>query len=279
MELRSIKHNLKSLFVISLLLLSGCTPFAEHGRGGGANNYLNTRSTTLDHLPPLGPEDGLQFEWVLVARHLDMLIADQAQWCFPATVLQAQRNESRIASELVGGLEVDATNSLIIQRNLLQRLEHQTKDAKQQQKCKPPRNSTIEPEDLIFAKEIYNLLNSANQFTFNSVELDPKYIINLSVASQLLAKNADYKILITGHSDVFTADMADNNLARQRAEQIKRYLSIFGLNPNRIHIEAINSRPALVSIPQPSEHLSNRRVTIELMHVDQNLTLNHLSER
>lgn len=279
MELRKIKHNLRLILVLSLLLMSGCTPFAEHGRGGGANNYLNTRSTMLEHLQPLGPENGLPFEWELVARHLDMLIMNQAQWCFPATVHQAQQNESRIASELVGGLEIDATNSLIIQRNLLQRLEQQTNDAKRLQKCQPPRDSSLESNDLIFAKEIYNLLNSENQFTFNSVELDPKYIINLSVASQLLAKNADYKILITGHSDVFSSDTSDNHLARKRAEQVKRYLSIFGLNPNRIHIESISPQPPSLSIPQASEHLSNRRVTIELMNIDQNLTLNHLSGR
>ncbi len=106
MELRKLKHNLGLILILSLFFTPGCTTFAEPGRGGGTNNYLNTRSTILEHLQPLGPEDGLRFEWELVARHLDELIMNKSQWCFPATVLKAQQNESRIASELVGGLEI-----------------------------------------------------------------------------------------------------------------------------------------------------------------------------
>lgn len=282
MELRKLKHNLGLILILNLLFMPGCTTFAEPGRGGGTNNYLNTRSTILEHLQPLGPEDGLQFEWELVARHLDKLIMNKSQWCFPATVLQAQQNESRIASELVGGLEIDATNSLIIQRNLLQRLEQQTNYAKKQKICQPPidnDNDSRETNNIVFTKKIYNLLNNANQFIFNSSELDPKYIVNLSIASQLLAKNNNYKILITGHSDTFSVDMPDNDLARKRAEQIQRYLSIFGLNPKRIHIDSIDSQPPSFSTPQAREHLSNRRVTIELMHINQPLMLDDFSWR
>ncbi|PSV06062.1 OmpA family protein [Photobacterium kishitanii] len=279
MELRKLKHNLGLILILSLFFTPGCTTFAEPGRGGGTNNYLNTRSTILEHLQPLGPEDGLRFEWELVARHLDELIMNKSQWCFPATVLQAQQNESRIASELVGGLEIDATNSLIIQRNLLQRLEQQTNYAKKQKICQPPIDSDTDTNNIVFTKKIYNLLNKADQFIFNSSELDPKYIVNLSVASQLLAKNDNYKILITGHSDSFSADIPASQLARQRAEQIQRYLSIFGLNPNRIHIDSIDSQPPSFSTPQAREHLSNRRVTIELMHINQPLMLDDFSWR
>lgn len=74
---------------------------------------------------PLGAEDGLNFEIELISRHLDMLILEGAELCFPATVVQAKLRQNRIARQWYGGLEYDAVNDIIIQRKLLARLERQ----------------------------------------------------------------------------------------------------------------------------------------------------------
>ncbi|MGR5543248.1 OmpA family protein, partial [Vibrio campbellii] len=72
---------------------------------------------------PLGPEHGLRFDFHLTQLHLDSLIQQGAEWCFPASVVQAKTKENRIARELEGGLLIDAANDIVIQRKNLGLLE------------------------------------------------------------------------------------------------------------------------------------------------------------
>ncbi|CED57800.1 outer membrane protein, OmpA family [Aliivibrio wodanis] len=271
--------NIKLICVLSLeiLLMSGCTSFADSGRGGEAENYPQAAFSPVMPDQPLGPEHGLRFDWELAARHLDILILEKAEWCFPATVHQAKQNETRIARELEGGLQLDAANDLIIQRNLLKRLERQLDHVKRQETCKPPTHSNGGDSDLDLAKKIYDLLNRDNQFAFNSAELNPKYVVNLSEASQLLNKHQDFKLLVTGHADAIGEEDYNQDLALNRAKQVKRYLSIFGLSLERIHVDAVGSNDPYFAGTEPHVRLTNRRVTIELMQLDQPLMLDNHS--
>ena len=267
--------NKQHLFVLSLgiLALSGCTSFAEPGEGGEAENYPQAAFSPVMPDQPLGPEHGLRFDWELAARHLDILILEKADWCFPATVHQAKQNEARIARELEGGLQLDAANDLIIQRNLLKRLERQLDYVKRQETCQPPSDSNSGNSDIELAQKIYDLLNRDNQFAFNSAELNPKYIVNLSEASQLLIKNKDFKLLVTGHADAVGEENRNQELALKRAKQVKRYLCIFGPTQNRFHVDAVGSNDPYFEGTEPHVRLTNRRVTIELMQLDQPLML------
>ncbi|MDD9194439.1 OmpA family protein [Aliivibrio sp. S3MY1] len=266
------KHH---LFVLSLgiLALSGCSSFAEPGRGGEAENYPQAAFSPVMPDQPLGPEHGLRFDWELAARHLDILILEKAEWCFPATVHQAKQNEARIARELEGGLQLDAANDLVIQRNLLKRLERQLDYVKRQETCAPPSDSNNGNSDIELAQTIYDLLNRDNQFAFNSAELNPKYVVNLSEASQLLNKHQDFKLLVTGHADGMGEEDFNQDLALNRAKQVKRYLSIFGLSIDRIHVDSVGSNDPYLAGTEPHVRLTNRRVTIELLQLDQPLML------
>ncbi|OCH41149.1 hypothetical protein A6E02_16210 [Aliivibrio fischeri] len=263
--------------VFGLLSVSGCTSFAEPGKGGEAENYPQAAFSPVMPDQPLGPEHGLRFDWELAARHLDILILEKAEWCFPATVHQAKQNEARIARELEGGLQLDAANDLVIQRNLLKRLERQLDYVKRQETCQPPTDSNNGNSDIELAQKIHDLLNRDNQFAFNSAELNPKYIVNLSEASQLLNQHKDFKLLITGHADALGEEDANQDLALERAKQVKRYLSIFGLSQQRIHVDSVGSNDPYLSGTEPHVRLTNRRVTIELLQLDQPLMLENPS--
>ncbi len=266
--------NKQHLFFFSLgiLTLSGCSSFAEPGKGGEAENYPQVMHPVMPD-QPLGPEHGLRFDWELAARHLDILILEKAEWCFPATVHQAKQNEARITRELEGGLQLDAANDLIIQRDLLKRLEKQLDYVKKTKSCEPPSDKNNGNSDIKLSQALYDLLNKDNQFAFNSAELNPKYMVNLSEAAQLLKENKNFKLLVTGHADAAGKEGANKSLALDRAEQVKRYLSIFGLSTDRIFVDSVGSDDPYLEGTEPHVSLANRRVTIELMQLDQPLML------
>ncbi len=213
---------------------------------------------------PLGPEHGLRFEFELVKLQLDTLVLEGAELCFPATVVQARQRQNRIIRELQGGLDYDAANDLIIQRRLLNRLERQLDYVQQQASCRIPVNSEEErPGDI--GSRIHDLLNSDNQFAFDSAELNPKYIGRLAEAAQLLRNKPDYHLRITGHADAVGTKDYNQTLALARAKQVGRYLQILGLPSDRIEVDAVGADSPLFEGMAPHYRLVNRRVSIELV--------------
>ncbi|CCN72666.1 OmpA family protein [Vibrio nigripulchritudo] len=259
------------LIYLSIIIISvtGCTSFAPEGEGGLAEHYPQASFAAVMPDEPLGPEHGLRFEWELAARHLDVLILEQAEWCFPATVLHAKNNEARIARELEGGLHHDAANDLIIQRKLLRRLENQLDYVLSKEECVPPGSNEKSRVEVSLATRLYDLLNADNQFAFNSYELNPKYVGRLAEASHLLKEHPEFKLLVTGHADSVGGEDYNSDLAMERAKQVKRYLSIFGLAPERIHVDSVGKSDPLFEGNEPHVRLTNRRVTIELLQADQ----------
>ncbi|WP_104403033.1 OmpA family protein [Vibrio penaeicida] len=261
---------MRFIFLLSLFAsISGCTSFAPEGNGGLAEHYPQASFSAVMPDEPLGPEHGLRFEWELAARHLDVLILEQAEWCFPATVYHAKNNEARIARELEGGLQYDAANDLIIQRKLLRRLENQLDYVLSKEDCVPPGSNQKSKKEVGLATRLYDLLNADNQFAFNSYELNPKYVGRLAEASQLLKQNPEFKLLVTGHADSVGKESYNTDLAMERAKQVKRYLSIFGLDPQRIHVDSVGAADPLFEGNEPHVRLTNRRVTIELLQAEQ----------
>lgn len=217
---------------------------------------------------PLGPEHGLRFELDLARRHLDILVLEGAELCFPATVIQARQRQDRITRELHGDLDYDAANDLIVQRKLLARLERQLDYVKQQDVCILPITHGMEkPGDM--GKRIYDLLNADNQFAFDSSELNPKYVGRLAEAAQLLRNQPGYYLRITGHADAMGKRAHNLALSLQRAKKVGRYLQILGLPADRIQVDAVGSALPLFADNGKQAHirLVNRRVSIELIEV------------
>lgn len=253
-----------AIFVFSALIV-GCSSSPEPGRGGIAEQYMAADFSPVMPDEPLGPEHGLRFEWKLTKLHLDALIQEGAKWCFPAAVVQALEKQNRIARELEGGLLLDAANDLVIQRKRLNELELQLDYVKSQTRCVPPRNQNDFNRQLAVIDELFNLLNVDNQFAFNSSEINPKYMGHLANAANILKEHSTLKLSVTGHADAVGGEAYNEKLAMDRAKQVKRYLTIFGLAPSRVTTQSLGSSLPLYEGDAPEVRLTNRRVSIEVI--------------
>lgn len=243
----------------------GCSSFPDRASGGLAEQYIQSNFTPVMPDEPLGPEHGLRFDWQLAKLHLDALIQEGARWCFPAAVVQAIEKQNRIARELEGGLLLDAANDIVIQRKRLDELERQLDYVTSQTKCQPPKNEAKFQLELTLIDELYNLLNVDNQFAFNSTEVNPKYMRHLAKASGILVDKTDLSLVVTGHADSVGELEYNQDLAMGRAKQVKRYLTIFGLEPSRVETKSVGESLPLYEGESDGVRLTNRRVSIEVI--------------
>ncbi|MGC9404020.1 OmpA family protein [Vibrio genomosp. F10] len=257
-------HNSIAL-IASLTILFGCTSYPEEGRGGLAESYAGSEFSPIMPNEPLGPEHGLRFDWQLAKLQLDSLIRQGANWCFPAAVVQATEKQNRIARELEGGLLLDAANDLVIQRKRLNELELQLDYVTSETRCSPPLSQFKLDQQLVVIDQLFEILNVDNQFATNSVEINPKYMGHLARAANILLENQDLKLSVTGHADSQGNDIENEKLAMGRAKQVKRYLTIFGLAPNRITTHSLGAQLPLFEGESQAVMLTNRRVSIEIV--------------
>ncbi|MFB1073153.1 OmpA family protein [Vibrio diabolicus] len=266
--------NLIRRYVVSGLVVGmfGCSSFdyPDHGKGGLAENYQDISIENYQFSPvmpdePLGPEHGLRFDWQLTKLHLDALIQEGARWCFPAAVVQALEKQNRIARELEGGLLLDAANDLVIQRRRLNQLEQQLDYVLSQTTCTPPDDIEALRSDLNVVAEIYALLNIDNQFAVDSAEINPKYMGHLAEAAYILRDHPNLTLVVTGHADVTGPPDYNQKLAQARAEQVKRYLTVFGITSERVTTKSVGDSLPLYEGETPAVRLTNRRVSIEVI--------------
>lgn len=266
--------NLIRRYALSGLVVGmfGCSSFdyPDHGKGGLAENYQDISIENYQFSPvmpdePLGPEHGLRFDWQLTKLHLDALIQEGARWCFPAAVVQALEKQNRIARELEGGLLLDAANDLVIQRRRLNQLEQQLDYVLSQTTCTPPDDIEALRSDLNVVAEIYALLNIDNQFAVDSAEINPKYMGHLAEAAYILRDHPNLTLVVTGHADVTGSPDYNQKLAQARAEQVKRYLTVFGITSERVTTKSVGDSLPLYEGETPAVRLTNRRVSIEVI--------------
>lgn len=215
-----MKNITFALFLPVLLTLTACTTWAPKGHGGLAEHQQKMFKTIMPD-ESLRIEHGLRFELDIIRRHLDILVIEGAELCFPASVTQARHRTNRITRELHSGLTFDAVNDLVIQRKLLGRLEQQLDYVQHQDICdSPERKEQNISTDM--TNKIYHLLNIDNQFAANSSEINPKYIINLAEAAMLLHDHPGYHLLITGHAGEVGISDYNRKLSMKRAKQVGR---------------------------------------------------------
>ncbi|KEY91752.1 peptidoglycan-associated lipoprotein [Candidatus Photodesmus blepharus] len=259
--------------IVLILTCFGCANFTKNiGTGELVKNYISaTFSPVMPH-EPLGPEHGLRFDWQITKLHLDSLVQEGAKWCFPAAVTQAIEKQNRIARELEAGLLLDAANDLLIQRKRLNELDIQMNYVTSEIRCTPPPNQSEFHQHLEIIDQLFHMLNIDNQFAHNSIEINPKYIGQLAQAVNLLRIHKNLELSITGHSDSTGDEKNNHKLAMARANQVKRYLIIFGLEPLRITTKSVGETLPLFEGDSPGVHLTNRRVSIEILSMKKSNT-------
>ncbi len=254
------------LVAVAALGLGGCISWPLKGLGGLAE-LKPSKASAVEAGQPLGPEHGLRFEQELIKRHLDVLILEGAELCFPATVVQARERQNRIARQLEGGLEYDAANDMVVQRELLGRLENQLDYVKRGVACVPGSGGeeSAPRHPGAIGKRLDDLLNSDNQFASGSSELNPKYFARLAEAAGLLKERSDIRLRIVGHADARGSDATNQSLSLERARKVARYLKILGLDGKRIQVAAVGAEDPLMVGREPQNRMVNRRVTIEVI--------------
>lgn len=106
------------------------------------------------------------------------------------------------------------------------------------------------------------MLNSKEQFSVNSANLNESYIGQLAEAVQYLDDAPVYTLRISGH--ISTLDQQNQGLSIERAKKIGRYLLILGLPADRIQIDAENINHDLFDEKQSELNTNNHRISIEL---------------
>lgn len=264
-----MRNIMAQLIVLtSVTAITGCATWPAKGQGGWGESFPHTLSP-VEFEQPLQPHHGQRFELELASRHLDTLVLEGANYCFPATVFQARLRENRILRELLGGLNFDATSHLLIQRKVLSDLEKQLDMAKHSEACLPPNRILITKIKTKRAKasplkHLIFLLNSDNQFAHNSFQLNPKYVTNLTKASSILNQHSQYKLYIEGHADITGTETGNIKLAKKRAERVAKQLQTHGIDKSRITIGYQGSSQPLVAGNEPHIRLTNRRVMISI---------------
>lgn len=251
-----------SLALLTSMALSGCVSWPLKGSGGMAEHDIAKRPAVMPN-QALSLEHSLYFELELQQRHLDILVLEGATQCFPALVKLAQQHQYRINRELQGGLQEDAATNIVVQRDLLTRLERQLDNARQQHACQLAAQTTEQHKAV--NQQIEELLNSDNQFAFNSLELNPKYIGRLAEAAHLLKRKQQYSLKVTGHADAIGEQPYNQKLSLARAEKVARYLQIFGLDAKQIAVTSVGKDQPLIPGKEAHIRLTNRRITIEII--------------
>ncbi|WP_158587140.1 OmpA family protein [Motilimonas pumila] len=264
----------KVFATLSFSLLAACSHKAPPSQGGFAEHDLTyTEDVAHRSNHPVGMENALYFEQQMSMRHLQDLIQAGANICFPASVKEAQIRQNRIARELQGGLEADAANDLIIQRDKLARLERRLNYVQLQDTCVYDSPQQVAPITASHAMRLSDAdlqrltrqLNNNNQFVTDSSELNPRYIGQLAQVCAELKDHRNITIVITGHTDAKGQSAANLTLSLERAKQVERYLQIFGINPSLIQVKGNGEHQPLYQGDAPQIDLINRRVTIELL--------------
>jgi len=264
---------------IGMPLLSGCTSWTEFGQGGAAEDNPPTEVKTDAAVVSYNPHE-LRQDLNHNQRHLDVLVMEGANQCFPASVHLAKLRENRIAREIAGELYEDAANNLIVQRLDLNRIE-QKLDAvvtevscwssnaqhKSEEASVDKTVTSIDTTDLPATDTIrlFSLLNSDNQFALNSDQINPKYADNLSRACAILDSEPDLKLDVVGHSDASGKTDYNASLSSQRTMAVVKFLIDCNIDPARISPSFEGDTVPLYSGRSPAIDLVNRRVSIELI--------------
>lgn len=280
------------LYCVIATIHMGCTSWPNAGKGGFAEHQLDV-FIPVEHNQELNYQHGLRFDYELSQHQLDYLITQGADLCFPALVNTARQQEKRVIRELAAQMFADAANNIIILRTQINQLDQQLEHVTLKGACQPnsrmyaahrhPLDNLDEHtanKDLLTTNGhggfssydnlimyLEELLNSDNQFAPSSFELNPKYVVRLSRAAQILREYDNLDITITGHTDNHGDDTSNQQLSVQRSNQVAKYLQMMGVQNRRLSTSGIGQRKPLFDGDADHVRLVNRRVTIKVHKV------------
>lgn len=249
----------KLIIPLCTVLLSACVSWPREGEGGFAE-YHRDNLISVEASHKVLAKHGLRFDYTLAKNQLSLLKLQGAQYCFPASIDNAEQLENRIIRELSAGMYESASVNIIKQRLALDTLERKLSIVISQSHCIPPNRA--EPPSLY--NTLLTQLNSDNQFATNSSELNQKYKNNLDYASKTLKRLTHLKILIIGSTDQVGNEIKNISLSQHRAKEVRDYLVKNGVDVKNIDIIASGENAPLYEGDSGATRLINRNVRIYL---------------
>jgi len=115
------------------------------------------------------------------------------------------------------------------------------------------------PRELNVFESSTELENTVILFEKNSAELSNHYKLELNKVYELLLKNANSKIMITGYADRSGDPDFNAYISRKRANEVNSYLKNKGIPSNRMLVNYLGD------INSTSENAEDRRVVVEFI--------------
>jgi outer membrane protein OmpA-like peptidoglycan-associated protein len=254
--------------MLILALASGCSTWPEQGKGGWAEEYHPDNETNSETWYASAPMH-IANEYEHIQMKLDWLKVRGINKCMPAQVYQAEMLSNRIKRMLAAEMYSDAQADLRIFYHQLNLLQNHFERVLKLTGCALANNEAKSDDSLKLIKQIKSLLNSDNQFAFDSFEVTPKYMTRLTQAVDLLKLVPQIELLLVGHTDKKGLDTDNYELAFKRAEKVKHWLTLYGVNPSKITTVTQGSlSPYSESDNNPDSRHSDRRVNAYILNAD-----------
>ena len=106
------------------------------------------------------------------------------------------------------------------------------------------------------------LANATVYFEFDSFKLSSKSIQTLRSAVTAMKENSSIKIIISGHADERGTREYNLALGQRRAESVKDYFVLNGINASRISVKSFGEEKLLSDGIDEASHSKNRRAEI-----------------
>jgi OOP family OmpA-OmpF porin len=138
---------------------------------------------------------------------------------------------------------------------------------------KPMKERVVEvPVEKVVVKEVPKIVR-VERLVFSDInfEFDKSILTNLGkgktyLVAQKLKESQNVKVVIAGHADYIGTEQYNLNLARRRAETIRKELVKLGVSPEQIgDIVSYGESKPLIDMKQPWARAVNRRVEFEVM--------------
>jgi outer membrane protein OmpA-like peptidoglycan-associated protein len=254
--------------MLILALASGCSTWPEQGKGGWAEEYHPDNETNSETWYASAPMH-IANEYEHIQMKLDWLKVRGINKCMPAQVYQAEMLSNRIKRMLAAEMYSDAQADLRIFYHQLNLLQNHFERVLKLTGCALANNEAKSDDSLKLIQQIKSLLNSDNQFAFDSFEVTPKYMTRLTQAADLLKLVPQIELLLVGHTDKKGLDTDNYELAFKRAEKVKHWLTLYGVNPSKITTVTQGSlSPYSESDNNPDSRHSDRRVNAYILNAD-----------
>ena len=221
------------IVILLITFCSGCSTWPEQGKGGWAENYHPENESNSQAWYASAPMNIVN-EYEHIQLKLDWLKVRGITRCMPAQVYQAEMLSIRIKRLIAAEMYSDVQSETRIFYHQINLLQNHFEKILRLTRCGLAEKQGSENESLKIISKIKELLNSDNQFAFDSFEVTPKYMSRITKAADLLKLVPNIELMLIGHTDYKGSENDNFELAFKRAEKVKYWLALYGVNKSNI---------------------------------------------